>query len=48
MSSIPISMDPTYKTIPLEVPRLMCAQAAEQAIALAWPGYRIEKIECPA
>jgi hypothetical protein len=26
---------------------LMCAQAAEQAIALAWPGYRIERIECP-
>jgi hypothetical protein len=36
-----------HKVIPLEVPMLMCAQSAEQAVALAWPDYRIERIECP-
>jgi hypothetical protein len=34
------------KVIPLEVPRLTCAQSAQQAVALAWPGYRIAKVEC--
>jgi hypothetical protein len=34
------------KVIPLEVPRLTCAQSAEQAIALAWPEYRILRVEC--
>ena len=33
--------------IPVEVPRLSCVISAQQAVALAWPDYKIEKLECP-
>ena len=33
--------------IPLEVPRLTCVISAQQAVALVWPDYKIEKLECP-
>ena len=33
--------------IPLEVPRLTCVISAQQAVALAWSSYKIEKLECP-
>jgi hypothetical protein len=48
LCSLSCSGPADHLVIPLEVPRLMCEQSAERAVALAWPGYRIEKIECPA
>ena len=32
--------------LPLQVPVLQCAIAAQEAIALAWPDWRVERVDC--